>query len=102
MNAIVKKYYLECQCSTKCHLVVLEYDEELGLMISVQLVSWQGFFKRLKSAILYLFKKHGPLGDPSWDTCMVKPDDIKTIKEWLRNVDDHGPGTDYGPSGIYT
>lgn len=87
------KTYLECQCSTKAHLICLEYDEELGLAVSVQLNQWRGFFKRLLEAFKYVFFK--PYCG-SWDTCMIRPDDIGKVRQWVQFTQDLGPGTEYG------
>ena len=93
MEPIVWKAYLECQCSSKEHLFVLEYDEELGLMISQQACQWRGFFKRCWQALKYVFGQKQ--GECCWDTSMVRPEDVSKVRRWLQHVDDHGPGTDY-------
>jgi hypothetical protein len=95
-NPIVWKTYLECQCMSKEHVICLEYDEELGLMVFVQMFQWRGFFRRLLEAFRYLFQLNGAAGGRgSWDTCMIKPEDLPRVREWLKKVDDHGIGTDY-------
>lgn len=93
MKPIIHKEYLECQCSSHAHIVVLEYDEEMGLMVSVQLNQWRGFFKRIAEAFRYAF---GKPSCGSWDTCMIKPEDIPRIQGWLNHAIIHGSGTDYG------
>jgi len=94
MEPIIFKDYLECQCSSKEHLAVLEYDSDLGLMLSLQAYQWRGFFKRCIQALKYVFGQSQ--GELCWDTCMIKPEDLPKIKQWLQMAEDHGLGEDYG------
>ena len=73
--------YLECECSSKEHLVVLEYDKEWGLTLNVQVRQWKGFWRRVWQAIKYVFK--GETGQQFWDGMIVRTEDIPKIQEWI-------------------
>lgn len=87
---ITWKAYLECQCSSKEHLFVLEYDEDLGMIISQQAHQWQGFFRRCRQALKYVFGKQCM----GWDTSMLRSEDLPKVKEWLNLAERHGLGVD--------
>lgn len=103
MEPIINREYLECQCMSKEHMIVLEYDEELGLMVFVQMFQWRGFFKRLVEAFKFVFKINGAHGgNGTWDTCMIKPEDLPKVQRWLKNVEMHGIGSDYTGDVVMT
>lgn len=88
-DIVTWKAYLECECGRKEHLVCLEYDSELGPSISFQLSHHLGFFRRLVAAAKYAMGRNDC---GSWDCCLIRKDDIPTLRRWMQNVDDHGPG----------
>lgn len=89
------RLFLECECFSKDHIVLVEYDEwawkddskEIELVISTQLRDYAGFWRRLKVAFLYLFKRI-PNNLGSWQDTLVKVEDcpklIELINKFMR------------------
>lgn len=91
MSVIVHKEYLECQCFSKEHLVVLEFDEDFGLAIYVQMYQWQNIFKRLMLAFKYVFGGMSHMGTCRWDSALIKYEDISKIRTLLQHIERYAP-----------
>lgn len=81
---------LECVCSTKSHMVVLEYDQEWGMCIHVQANQFQSFFKRVWVALRFVFGVRR--GYSFWDNTILKKEDAVKVKEWLALAEKNGYG----------
>ena len=82
-----KRIYLECECSTKDHIVVIHlwyWDDDPQLSISTQIKTYPegSFWQRLKSSFWYTFypkKQNCNFG--GWTETLVKLEDTEELKE---------------------
>ncbi len=66
----LKTYYFQCACSSQDHTVGITFDiEEKEMSFEVQLHQWKPFYKRLWSAVKYLFGYECKYGH--WDTSVM-------------------------------
>lgn len=82
--------YMECCCSSKSHLVSLEYDREWGLTMNFQANQFQGFWKRLWIALKFVCGIRS--GYTFWDGVIVRKEDVPKFEEWLDQAKKHGYG----------
>ena len=82
--------YLECICSSKSHVVVLEYDKEWGCTLHFQGNQFQGFWKRLWIAAKFVFGVRR--GYTFWDGSIIRKEDAPLIRAWLDQADQNGWG----------
>lgn len=80
---------VECSCGTHGHMLVLEYDDEFGGAVYMQMNTHLGFWGRLKSAVRYVFDKEGP---HHWHETLVNKDNFKEFKAWVEEIEKKGFG----------
>jgi hypothetical protein len=86
--------YLECTCTSTEHLIKItldKYDEEWydekygGIYIYVQLSQYRSLFKRILTAIKYVFKineeKYG-----HWDCTLLDIDSVKNLQKMCNDA----------------
>lgn len=76
----MKEEYFVCQCGDFDHIFSLTWDEDDGdLYLSAKLVTWRSFWKRLVSAMRYVFKAERN----NYDCTLLKRDDYPRIRALL-------------------
>lgn len=90
-NDIIREY-IECDCGTKAHMAVVEYDTEMGLTLHYQHREWRGFWKRLWTAVKYVFQL-GWEHDMGWDCTMMSKENCDQMQKMLDLVRANGHGT---------
>lgn len=88
-----KKFYIECQCSHRGHLLVLDYDSDIGLTVHTQLNYYQSLWKRIRNAVRFVLKldKSDCCG---WDETILRDADVAKVREWLSLYDQFGKTMD--------
>lgn len=88
-----EKIYLECSCSAGDHLVsiqLVDYSKpgedplvqlsDVDLYLHMQLRSPWGFWRRVKAALIYVFKGT-PCNYGNWNETIVSPEQARRMKE---------------------
>lgn len=68
--------YLECECNSPEHLIKVELIDE-DFVITVQLVHWRPWWKRIFIAIRYILGLSEPYGH--WDCSILKAIDVRRL-----------------------
>lgn len=80
-----KTVYLQCECSSKDHLVALHLMEwpkgEVSFYLSTQMEEGLSFWQRLKIAFKYLFKRGCNFGH--WNETILTKAEARKIKELI-------------------
>ena len=70
---------LICDCNSREHQIVIEYDKEDNLIYChIHLVKY-GFLRRLKAGLKYIFGYKCKYGQ--WDEFIFKPEHAKKLRE---------------------
>jgi hypothetical protein len=94
----IVREYLECDCGTKAHMAVAEYDVEIGMTLHYQHRNWKGFWKRVWTAFKYVFQL-GWEHDMGWDCTSMDKDNCAKMQRILDMAYKNGYGTIWeGPS----
>lgn len=91
-----EKEYIECDCGAKEHIFIVEYDEEYGVVMSVQCHNWRGFWSRLWTAFKYVFQI-GREHNIGWDSTMIDETNCRKIQRILDIAEMRGYGTIWNP-----
>lgn len=87
--------YIECECGSDDHIMkfVLDYYDHYNpeLNACFFLYQYKGFFKRLWTAIKYLFKDR--CGSGHWDTIIISPEKADQIIQILNTYKKSFPKT---------
>jgi hypothetical protein len=78
----IEREYIECDCSSKCHLVVAEFDPEFGMTLFYQHCNWKGFWKRVWTAIKYVFQV-GRDHSMGWDCTTMNEENCQKMQRML-------------------
>lgn len=81
---------IECICSSKQHMVVLEYDPEWGLALHFQGNQFQNIWKRMWVALKFVFGVRR--GYSFWDNAVVRKEDAVKFRNWLDQAEKNGYG----------
>jgi len=74
-----------CSCNSLEHQLSFWYDDEYNeLYTEVHLYTYKNIFKRIISAIKYVFGYKSKYGD--WDSIIFKNDDVEKLKNYLNNL----------------
>jgi hypothetical protein len=81
----MKQKIFICECYSYCHQAIFWYDEEYkSLYVTIHLITHRNFFKRIWTAIQYIFGYKSNVGD--WDEFIFKPEDEKKLRSYLNRV----------------
>lgn len=86
--------YLECQCGSKDHVVEVGFehwaDDDIDFCINTQMRSGRGFFRRVWTALRYIFKPQDCCNFGGWTDTLVRHEDVRAIQrlteEYLRRA----------------
>lgn len=81
-----KNHFIVCECFHDNHTVRLSYFPETDrgpreLSIHYQLIQHQGFFRRVWTALRYIFKRTEPYGH--WDCTLIGEEEAKRLLDFL-------------------
>ncbi len=88
----VEREYIECDCGTKGHMAVAEYDDEIGVTLHYQHRNWKGLWKRLWTAFKYVFQL-GREHDMGWDCTSMTNENCAKMQRILNLAYKNGYGT---------
>ena len=72
-----------CECNSYEHQAIFWFDkDENEYYITIHLVIYDNFFKRLWKGLKYAFGYTSKFGE--WDEFLFKSNDIKLLKEYLK------------------
>jgi hypothetical protein len=75
-------HFFSCECSDFNHIVRFDYDDDDGdLCVTVRLNSWGRWYKRLWSALKYVFGSDTAYGH--WDVTILREDDYHKLHDLL-------------------
>lgn len=78
----MEQHHVECQCSDFNHIFRFTLDPEDGdLWLDVRLNYYDPWYKRIWTAIKYVFKRTSRYGD--YDVTMLRPEDLPRLRELL-------------------
>jgi hypothetical protein len=85
MEDLERKIYV-CSCNSIEHQMSFFYDEkEKELYTEVHLYNYKNFFKRLISAIKYIFGYKSKYGN--WDSMIFKKEDLIDLRNYLNKIE---------------
>jgi hypothetical protein len=76
---------LICDCSSNEHQIVLRHDKEDNMVYCSVHLQNHSFFKRLLTAIKYIFGYKSVYGD--WEEFIFKPEHINKLKEVIKTLE---------------
>lgn len=89
------RFYIECRCKDRCHLLRLEYDNESGLTLEVvPHEAGQTFWQKLKECVAYLFCRRQ---DVCCNASMIDQAGAAQLQAWLNAAWAQGFGSDWEP-----
>ena len=78
---------LICDCSSREHQIIIEYDKEDNqVYCNIHLVNY-GFFRRLKAGLKYIFGYKCRYGQ--WDEFIFKPEHANQLRELSELLSKH-------------
>lgn len=81
----MKQKIFICECHSYCHQAIFWYDEEeKSLYVTIHLITHRNFFKRIWTAMQYIFGYKSNVGD--WDEFLFKPEDEKKLRSYLDSL----------------
>lgn len=81
---------LTCDCGSPSHAFYLTFEPGVDesdppqFYLHAQLTQWQGFWKRLITAVRYLFNREKP-NSYHWDTTCLTVNKAKELAAWMKN-----------------
>jgi hypothetical protein len=89
MDITKKRLFTICDCQDPEHQFVLTYyedDEEKEMYMQVHLVNYDNFFRRLWTAVRYLFGYRSRYGE--FDEVVLNLDSVRTLVDFLLDFTD--------------
>jgi hypothetical protein len=78
--SLFEKHYFDCECHSDEHVFSFVFDPEDGeLILSTYLHQYQGFFKRIWTAVKYVFGYKSKYGH--WDTTLLDAESIERLRD---------------------
>ena len=83
---VMESLFVVCECSHDFHTIRFSYLEAEGrypaeLNIHYQLMQHHGFFRRVWTALRYVFKRTEPYGH--WDCTLIGEDEVQRLRKFL-------------------
>lgn len=82
-----KKHLLICSCGSCEHQAILSYwhDEDYPeVYLSIHLITWEGFWRRLWTGLRYAFGYKSKYGH--FDEMVITPEEAKNIRDFFADV----------------
>jgi len=74
--------YMECKCMSSEHLIKFHLDVDEGeLCLDIHLADWKPWYKRIWTALKYVFGYKSKYGD--FDEVILKDEDVDRLMELL-------------------
>jgi len=70
---------LICECNSREHQIIIEYDEDDNIFYCYIHLTHQGFLRRLKAGLKYIFGYKCKYGH--WDEFVFKPEHAEKLQE---------------------